>query len=408
MAHRTFLARAGAAALATFADASKLHDMGLPAHFTSLHDSDAASRLASKLPAAAARPILRFDPSLFTSAEGPEEEAAWFDELNLHTEKIIDAAAKADADRLFPYVLCGPQTHAKRAREDLAVYASPSSASPPGSKIMAQMPAVVYASRRDNAACWLADLKPADARFVAMSPAFFHVSPKPAPAKFGPGLVEVEQGSGALKLNALAWAEDPSSGGLEVRFSGGVAASSVPDLAVTWAAADFGLRGDSAQDFLPFAEKGGSAKWKVRGADSKAAYTLLQWRAAFFTLLLLLRLLRGTHHLFLSAAHTGRSRCKQHCRRRLCQDYGRVHGRRHEPPQEDSPLPPHAQPPQRLEPHRGARGMRPAGPCVSGIAAGGAVDRHAAPNNHLQHQGGRPRARSIGTQAQHEGHLRGR
>jgi hypothetical protein len=91
---------------------------------------DASPRRAAALPAAAAPPVLHFNPALFADedlevhraqeAPGGSQEAvggeAVYGAMLAHEEKARAAAPHAE----FPYVLCGPQPHAKDARAAIA------------------------------------------------------------------------------------------------------------------------------------------------------------------------------------------------------------------------------------------------------------------------------------------------
>jgi hypothetical protein len=91
------------------------------AHMRAQH-GDGSPRRATALPASAAAPVLRFDPTLFAARGGGAADdsaaagAAVYDAMLAHEAALRVAAPHTE----FPYVLCGPQPHAADARAAIA------------------------------------------------------------------------------------------------------------------------------------------------------------------------------------------------------------------------------------------------------------------------------------------------
>ena len=210
-------------------------------HFSKQVQRGLHTHAATHLPASAAGPILKFDPTLFIApaSEDTSEDIAMG---GAHNRKAYEAllahevaARRAFPETTFPYALCGPQESSEAARAAIADAAL----------AKAQPPKVVFASRVIGAACWQANLRAADAERLAAAPAFFHVSPIPAAAKIAPGVVLAKANSGALKPSAHAFSSGSSNGGLRVHLHPQAVAAepdgSRAELARRWADHGFGL-----------------------------------------------------------------------------------------------------------------------------------------------------------------------
>jgi len=206
-----------AAMLAVGVSADGASGVSLREHFATLRASKAHERTATPLPASAAAAVLHFDISLFANAEesattsssssskSMSSVSSSSTSADLFGSMLARASAELLADgRAAPYVLCGPQTHAKANRARLAAAAAPTLTSndkndQKNDMVLKKTSAfgVVFASGEDSVACWSAVLTPAAAAALADVDGFFHVSPVPPAAKLAPNLVTVIPGLAA-------------------------------------------------------------------------------------------------------------------------------------------------------------------------------------------------------------------
>jgi hypothetical protein len=132
----------------------------LQSHFRSLHKSKAQRRRAQTLPASAAAPVLKFDPSVYaddwapaspaqahadhdsfadgdqarheaSAAQGAHSASEATTPYDLMLEHEVAARASAPGGTRLPYVLCGPQRSATDARRGInAATGSPANSAP--------------------------------------------------------------------------------------------------------------------------------------------------------------------------------------------------------------------------------------------------------------------------------------
>ena len=242
---------------AAAADVNSAESKALSSHFDAQHLSVAHERKATALPAAAAFHVLHLDLAIFSDASSPGDLDAAFVTLVRHETTFAAADAKV------PHALCGPARQSEAARAALAEFHP--------------RPPVIFASRKDDVACWAAHLTLFDAEVLKSSPAFFHVTAVPAVAKLAPRLVRKSLSTNTTSSSrySLSPASDAfverhqKNGGLSVRLRRDTEApTDAASLASQWEASNFGFTtgdGDSGPErrFSPTTLAKHSPSWKA-------------------------------------------------------------------------------------------------------------------------------------------------